>query len=45
MQIDGSVSPESVAQQAFDAVEADQIEVLADERTGSSRPRCPATTN
>jgi len=27
------ISPESVAQQAFDAVEADQIEVLADERT------------
>ena len=26
-------SPESVAQQAFDAVEAGQIEVLADERT------------
>jgi NAD(P)-dependent dehydrogenase (short-subunit alcohol dehydrogenase family) len=27
------VSPESVARQAFDAVEADQIEVLADERS------------
>ena len=27
------VSPESVAQQVFDAVEADQVEVLADERT------------
>ena len=27
------ISPESVAQQAFDAVEAGQIEVLADERT------------
>jgi NAD(P)-dependent dehydrogenase (short-subunit alcohol dehydrogenase family) len=27
------ISPESVARQAFDAVEADQIEVLADERT------------
>jgi NAD(P)-dependent dehydrogenase (short-subunit alcohol dehydrogenase family) len=26
-------SPESVAQQAFDAVEADQVEVLCDERT------------
>jgi len=26
-------SPESVAQQVFDAVEADQVEVLADERT------------
>jgi NAD(P)-dependent dehydrogenase (short-subunit alcohol dehydrogenase family) len=26
-------SPESVARQAFDAVEADQVEVLADERT------------
>ena len=26
-------SPESVAQQAFDAVEAGQVEVLADERT------------
>ena len=29
------ISPESVAQQAFDAVEAGQIEVLADERTRS----------
>jgi NAD(P)-dependent dehydrogenase (short-subunit alcohol dehydrogenase family) len=29
------ISPESVAQQVFDAVEADQIEVLADERTRS----------
>jgi NAD(P)-dependent dehydrogenase (short-subunit alcohol dehydrogenase family) len=27
------ISPESVAQQAFDAVEAGQVEVLADERT------------
>ncbi|MEP7023552.1 MAG: hypothetical protein ABJB47_07005 [Actinomycetota bacterium] len=27
------ISPESVAQQAFDAVEAGQIEVLADERS------------
>jgi NAD(P)-dependent dehydrogenase (short-subunit alcohol dehydrogenase family) len=27
------VSPESVAQQVFDAVETDQVEVLADERT------------
>ena len=27
------VSPESVAEQAFDAVEAGQVEVLADERT------------
>ena len=27
------ISPESVAQQVFDAVEAGQIEVLADERT------------
>ena len=33
-------SPESVARQAFDAVEAGQVEVLADERTGSSRHRC-----
>jgi hypothetical protein len=36
MKISGSialVSPESVAQQAFDAVEAGEIEVLADERT------------
>jgi hypothetical protein len=29
----GSDSHESVAQQAFDAVEAGQVEVLADERT------------
>ena len=29
------ISPESVARQAFDAVEAGEIEVLADERTGS----------
>jgi hypothetical protein len=27
------ISPESVARQAFDAVEAGQIEVLADERS------------
>ena len=27
------ISPESVAQQTFDAVEAGRIEVLADERT------------
>jgi hypothetical protein len=27
------ISPESVAQQAFDAVEAGQVEVLADERS------------
>jgi hypothetical protein len=27
------ISPEAVAQQAFDAVEAGQIEVLADERS------------
>ena len=27
------ISPESVAQQAFDAVEAGEIEVLADERS------------
>jgi short-subunit dehydrogenase len=27
------ISPESVARQAFDAVEADQIEVLADDRS------------
>ena len=27
------ISPESVAQQVFDAVEADRIEVLADERS------------
>ncbi len=27
------ISPESVAQQAFDAVESDQVEVLADERS------------
>jgi hypothetical protein len=33
-------SPESVAQQAFDGVEAGEIEVLADERPGSSRRRC-----
>ena len=31
------VSPESVAQQVFDAVEADQVEVLADERTRTTK--------
>jgi hypothetical protein len=30
-------SPESVAQQTFDAVEAGQVEMLADERTRSVR--------
>ena len=39
------ISPESVAGQVFDAVEAGQIEVLADERSRTSRPSCPATTS
>src|SRR5215475_583125 len=34
-------SPESVAQQAFDAVEAGQIEVLADERTRTVKASLP----
>jgi hypothetical protein len=32
-------SPESVAQQTFDAVETDQVEVLADERTRTVKAR------
>ena len=36
-------SPESVARQVFDAVEAGRIEVLADKRTGPSRRNCRAT--
>jgi NAD(P)-dependent dehydrogenase (short-subunit alcohol dehydrogenase family) len=35
------ISPESVARQAFDAVEAGQIEVLADERTRSVKASLP----
>jgi hypothetical protein len=35
------VSPESVAQQAFDAVEAGEIEVLADERTRTIKAQLP----
>jgi NAD(P)-dependent dehydrogenase (short-subunit alcohol dehydrogenase family) len=35
------ISPESVAQQAFDAVEAGQVEVLADERTRSVKASLP----
>ena len=35
------VSPESVAQQVFDAVEAGQAEVLADERTRSVKASLP----
>ena len=38
-------SPESVAQQAFGTVEAGEIEVLADERSRSSRRRCYAITS
>jgi len=34
-------SPESVARQAFDAVEAGQIEVLADERTRTVKAELP----
>ena len=32
-------SPESVAQQTFDAVETDQVEVLANERTRTVKAR------
>ena len=35
------VSPESVAQQVFDAVEAGRIEVLADERTRTIKAQLP----
>jgi len=35
------ISPESVARQVFDAVEADQVEVLADERTRSVKASLP----
>ena len=35
------ISPESVAQQAFDAVEAGEIEVLADERTRTIKSQLP----
>jgi NAD(P)-dependent dehydrogenase (short-subunit alcohol dehydrogenase family) len=35
------ISPESVARQAFDAVEADQVEVLADERTRAVKASLP----
>ena len=35
------ISPESVAQQTFDAVEAGQVEVLADERTRSVKASLP----
>lgn len=35
------ISPESVAQQVFDAVEADQVEVLADEKTRSVKASLP----
>jgi hypothetical protein len=34
-------SPESVAQQVFDAVEAGQVEVLADERTRTVKAQLP----
>jgi hypothetical protein len=35
------ISPESVARQAFDAVEAGQVEVLADERSRFVRASLP----
>lgn len=35
------ISPESVAQQVFDAVEAGQVEVLADERTRTVKAELP----
>lgn len=35
------ISPESVARQVFDAVEAGQVEVLADERTRSVKASLP----
>jgi NAD(P)-dependent dehydrogenase (short-subunit alcohol dehydrogenase family) len=35
------ISPESVSQQAFDAVEADQVEVLADDRTRNIKASLP----
>jgi hypothetical protein len=35
------ISLESVAQQAFDAVEASEIEVLADERTRTIKSQLP----
>ena len=35
------ISPESVARQAFDAVEASEIEVLADERTRTIKSQLP----
>ena len=35
------VSPESVARQVFDAVEASQVEVLADERTRTVKAELP----
>ncbi len=35
------ISPESVARQAFDAVEAGEIEVLADERTRTIKAELP----
>ena len=34
-------SPESVAEQVFDAVEAGQVEVLADERTRTVKAQLP----
>ena len=35
------ISPDSVARQVFDAVEAGQIEVLADERTRTVKASLP----
>jgi NAD(P)-dependent dehydrogenase (short-subunit alcohol dehydrogenase family) len=39
------ISPESVAQQVFDAVEAARSRCSPTSAAGSSRPRCPATTS
>ena len=39
------ISPESVAAQVFDAVEAGQVEAWPTSGPGTSRPSCPATTS